>query len=778
MDQQRPHRTERPGPSNQFHYPQAARVPRRRDDRHLAHDEFPPHPSVRVPPNARADTRQIPPGVGAASRPTRDVTPAGRLPTQQQGQQYASPRAQSNVRAPQNYRFPTAPPPIPQTVKSQRSRELQGSSAGRYNMHDSYVSSIGEDSTARTTPSSKSPHAVAQSAQIRDSASVYADTEGPDSPQTAYPSSKIIPTNAFPTPSQGSREHESDDSRQRSTPRIDTASLEPQLRPPRLGDISPASSRTTAMNALSAAIAAGFSSGPVQTPAQTPPLSRTFSPLRMPFGQEEETELAEASQEELAPPQLKTPTPNNKGQKSPRSLRSMQSSEALLGLGIKPPTGGFSDNRGVVKRPPKLDIDAVRDMEARGSTTSLTELIRRATRLAGNLDRGKTASRLGMLDMLGEDEKLGSRPRGRRDSTMSDMISAFPAPAAGGTPRRDTMWPEKGEYRQSDGANDGRGSKKRRCCGMSMPVFIAVFVIVIVLVAAAVLIPVFLVLVPKQHSHSGPNLGQCATSYPCDNGGTSIVSSDACNCVCSNGFTGAHCDITPSSDCTSRSVVDASRTYRNATMGTDLVPVFVEAGPQFNIVLNGSTILSLFSSGDLSCSSENTIINFNTTSTSEKRFVIVPGLDAGDFNPDPLPIPTAIVTTTRKLLPRQTASTDGIVFATSSAASQPTAASTTTVLSGSTPSATSAPASASSSTSITTEITPRQLQFAQIVVLYALQQSGTISIAANAKQQLAASFNSGNTTEKVQVGFGSFEIVADFKDFSIKQGDVTVGGTA
>ena len=777
MDQQRPHRTDRPGPSNQFHYPQAARTPRRRDDQRSAHDEFPPHPSVRIPLNVRAGTRQHPASAGVAQRPSRDVASAGRLPMQQQGQQYAGPRAQNNGRAPQNYRFPTAPPPIPPTVKSQRSRELQGASAGRYNMHDSYVSSIGDESTARTTPSSKSPH-IAHSAQARDSASVYADTEGPESPQTAYPSSKIIPTDTFPTPSQGSRELDSHNSRQRPTPRIDTTSMDAQARPPRLGDISPASSRTTAMNALSAAIAAGFSSGPVRTPVQSPPPSRTFSPVRMPFGQEEETESPEASQEELAPPQLKTPTPNNKGQKSPSSLRSMQSSEALLGLGIKQPNGGFSDKRGVVKRPPKLDIDAVRDMEARGSTTSLTELIRRATRLAGNLDRGKTASRLGMLDMLGEDEKLGGRPRARRESTMSDMISAFPAPAAGGTPRRDTMWPEKGDYGQNDGTNGGRDSRRRRCCGMSMPVFIAVFVIVIVLIAAAVLIPVFLVLVPKQHSNSGPNLQQCATSYPCDNEGTSIVSNDACNCVCSNGFTGAHCDIAPSSDCTSRSVVDASRTYRNATMGTDLVPVFEDAGPQFNIVLNGSTILSLFASGDLSCSSENTIIDFNSTSASEKRFVIVPGLGAANINPNPLPVPTATFTTTRNLVPRQTASTDGIVFATSSGAPQPTAASTTTVLSGSTPSTTSPPASASSSTGIGTDTTPKQLEFAQLVVLYALQQSGTISIAANAKQQLLASLLSGNTTEKVQVGFGSFVMVADFKDFSIKQGDVTVGGTA
>lgn len=42
--------------------------------------------------------------------------------------------------------------------------------------------------------------------------------------------------------------------------------------------------------------------------------------------------------------------------------------------------------------PPRLDINAVRNAEARGSLSSLTDLVRRATKLASNLDRGRTAS--------------------------------------------------------------------------------------------------------------------------------------------------------------------------------------------------------------------------------------------------------------------------------------------------------------------------------------------------------------------------------------------------
>ena len=53
------------------------------------------------------------------------------------------------------------------------------------------------------------------------------------------------------------------------------------------------------------------------------------------------------------------------------------------------------------RRPPPLNIDAVKKAEARGSLTSLPDLIRRATRVASNLDKGRTASRLGMLDIAG-----------------------------------------------------------------------------------------------------------------------------------------------------------------------------------------------------------------------------------------------------------------------------------------------------------------------------------------------------------------------------------------
>ena len=52
------------------------------------------------------------------------------------------------------------------------------------------------------------------------------------------------------------------------------------------------------------------------------------------------------------------------------------------------------------RRPKPIDVDRVKRAESRGSLTSLTDLIRRATKVKNNLEKGRTASRLGMLDFF------------------------------------------------------------------------------------------------------------------------------------------------------------------------------------------------------------------------------------------------------------------------------------------------------------------------------------------------------------------------------------------
>ena len=61
--------------------------------------------------------------------------------------------------------------------------------------------------------------------------------------------------------------------------------------------------------------------------------------------------------------------------------------------GPTPAKSSFSDRLPGLRRPPRLNIDAVRDAEARGSLTSLPELIKRATKLAAVLEKGRPESR-------------------------------------------------------------------------------------------------------------------------------------------------------------------------------------------------------------------------------------------------------------------------------------------------------------------------------------------------------------------------------------------------
>jgi hypothetical protein len=484
--------------------------------------------------------------------------------------------------------------------------------------------------------------------------------------------------------------------------------------------------------------------------------------------------------EALEAPKLRDAPMSGKSLEAPNSAVSQNSSNPLLGLGID--HKGMSSKVPVTKRPPRLDIDAVRDMETRGSTTSLAELIRRATKLASNLDRGKTASRFGMLDMLGSSEKLGRFDPGNRDSSMSDLMSAFPAPAAGGTPRRDTTWPlgEKGYADEHDQSAKAVKSNKRKCCGMSLPVFIAVAIIVLVLIAAAVLLPVFLIIIPRQQEQH-IDFSRCPTTYRCENLGTSIVSNNACGCVCSNGFVGTHCNMLGSrADCTTQTLSDGPKEYQNATMGRSLVPVFLESDSRFAVPLNASSILSLFALNSLSCISENQLVDFNGTSSVSpsskiKRFVVVP-----DMMAESTPTPTAA-----PLLPRQDVdSSNGIVFQASTTATPSAASSNSNNVAVSTVTSFSNPAAPTQSASFEPLDVPENLVlFARAAVLYVLQESNSISLTVNAQQRIQSYFLTFTTgtdpgSDVVDLGFGDFKMTADFKKLEIKNGSgkIVAGG--
>ncbi|KIW31756.1 uncharacterized protein PV07_03353 [Cladophialophora immunda] len=795
MDPQQPQPSQ-PGHETRFHYskPNYAQPSQ--------YQQFPPHPSVRVPPNVKLSARQVPAGVGVAPPPVRFDSP-------RQQQQ----RPTGNGMLIQNFRFPVAPPIPPSS--SGRSRQDPSQSPGRkYNMHQSYMSSVAdENATPGTTPGSRSRGFPTPTSK-RYSGSVYAESEalGPEDrfDQDDFDLESDRPDSADPMP-QIVRQASLG---KRAKPALTTIRNRDSHIEQNIPEEFPAPpthvNKKATMEALSAAVAAGMGSQFIGSRSGTP-VSRSYTPVRMPFDTSPPSSPS-ADREYLQTP--KSPNTIASGMilaQTPASGHSHRSTNNLLGLGLEQPA--MSDKIPASRRPPRLDMDAVREAESRGSTTSLADLIRRATKLAANLDRGKTASRLGMLDMWGSGEKMGVN---NRHSTMSDMLSAFPAPAMGGTPtKRDTAWPlgEKGDgYASTTDLSKSHPRKQRRkCCGLSLPVFIIVLVVIIVLIAAAVLIPIFLILVPKQHKST--DLTNCAASHPCRNGGTSIVSNDACVCVCSNGFTGNQCE-TPGStaDCMTITLNDGNNEYKNATMGLSILPSFSDAQTRFDIALNVSTILSLFSSNNLSCTGENSLVDFNSSvsnfgSRRTRRFIMLPGFEPSRpvINKPHLPQMTARAEadcSEPSLERRQdggvagTSTSNGIVFQASSPTIGPvspteavvTGASTVTSVTATTdagsatttptqsPTTTTSGASGPSSSAVSSE----ELDFAKVVVLFVLQESQAMTVAVNAQQRIDSFFAQqakGNaTSEKVDVGMGSLVLTADFDKFTITEGDGQVVG--
>jgi len=94
---------------------------------------------------------------------------------------------------------------------------------------------------------------------------------------------------------------------------------------------------------------------------------------------------AVTTDEVVPPPQARL---GDKNSESMATMLGAYNAASSIGPGGGPPKQGYS-RLSAIRRPPRLDIDAVRDAEARGSLTSLPDLIKRATRLAYMIDKGK-----------------------------------------------------------------------------------------------------------------------------------------------------------------------------------------------------------------------------------------------------------------------------------------------------------------------------------------------------------------------------------------------------
>ncbi|KAL1851875.1 hypothetical protein Plec18170_006178 [Paecilomyces lecythidis] len=454
---------------------------------------------------------------------------------------------------------------------------------------------------------------------------------------------------------------------------------------------------------------------------------------------------------------------------------------------MRSPVEGMSSKRPEVRRPHRLDIDAVRDAEARGSLTSLPDLIRRATRVATNLERGKTASRLGIMDFLNNSQEKFKIPRSpaaasdrRGSEAISGILSAFPPPGATpkGTPRVEpaatenrSSWPlpqTMSDSRNLQTSDSDRGltggdsaSKRRRCCGISRRAFLIISTIVFILIAIAVIVPVVVVLT-RQKNTSQPTTTAAPTTTPapqafeCSNGGVTIHDGGNFSCVCANGFTGTHCTVAGDGSC----ITAAVGGQQKATLGSDLPQLLQQSESNFSIPLDSTRILSLFSQNNVSCTTENALVTFGMSSKKRRS------VDSTEMDEPAL-------IRARAKSPISPSSDIGNIMvdptAKSSASKTETAASSTT-------------SAAPGTTTLPAAQIRNILNFSRIAILYIFEMTTTIDAAIRAQEDIQA-FLTAMPTSNNTMGLDGAKMppgfVLDFVKFTITlaNGTVVGGGT-
>ncbi|OAA75341.1 Epidermal growth factor-like, type 3 [Akanthomyces lecanii RCEF 1005] len=286
-----------------------------------------------------------------------------------------------------------------------------------------------------------------------------------------------------------------------------------------------------------------------------------------------------------------------------------------------------------MKRGLRIDMDAVREAESRGSLTSLPDLIRRATKLAAMIDKGKRpTSRMDNLsDFLGEKqlnaEGRGDTRGGRPGSGLSDMLAAFPPPVStpqfNNGPNRSSWlgqggWPLKSGSKGRAEKADKSSRSKRRCCGLPLWAFIVVTILLLCIIVAAIVVPLELFVFNKNTSQNDSNgIDKCREDLTCLNGGTNVVSRGTCSCICSGGFTGPDCGTAGSVGCTTTDLVstDKTSTIKNVTLGQSIPRLVAEANANFSVPLSGTSILAKINASGLSCIAQNSLVTFNGRSS-------------------------------------------------------------------------------------------------------------------------------------------------------------------
>lgn len=468
---------------------------------------------------------------------------------------------------------------------------------------------------------------------------------------------------------------------------------------------------------------------------------------------------------------------------------------------LRTPSPGFS-RLSAIRRPPRLDMNAVRDAEARGSLTSLPDLIARATKLAAMMDIGKRpGSRMALDDFardndFGLDKEIGSKfcsvgsgillitkvsaMDDKHKSNLSGMLAAFPPPGVqtprNGTPVRPTStWPTGFDPDSGNGDQQKGPKKPRRCCGLPVWAFILVLFVLLIAAAAAIVVPLEFLVFHKNTPSSTNTLSavqkcEADSTTSCKNGGSSILDGTTCACICTNGFTGSTCTSANATGCTTTTLSGLSSA--NVTLGDSISRLITGAQTNFSIPLSASTLIARFNSNSLSCATENALVTFDGQSVRVGAASdMVNAATSSSTSSSTTATPTAAkhrrdihfyqrdtTSTTSSSNPSIATASGGIIYDAGTSTSSATASPTASVI----------------PTSVF-PITEEVLDFARVAVLYILQQEN-LEQATNAQSTLQHFFSLESFTNMAaaNVSLGNDNVI-NLVRFSVNLGNGSVG---
>lgn len=372
------------------------------------------------------------------------------------------------------------------------------------------------------------------------------------------------------------------------------------------------------------------------------------------------------------------------------------------------------------------------------------------------------------------------------------MLAAFPPPAQQperqnrGSWFRTTSWPlaptrqgdapSRSGLREMTPSDEGRGKRRRRCCGLPVWAFVLLLLLLVGIILAAVLVPLEFFVFKNLGNDEKPKsaLAQCQESLKCQNGGTNIMSQGTCSCICTNGFTGSDCSAGGSDGCTT---TDLGNDLNNVTLGKSIPRLIENSQKNFSVPLSGTAIMAKINAAELSCIAQNSLVTFDGAAARKRTLLDSLALQFKREAAAPTLIARAPETAPAVVVSSETAAPTTLVVDEGSPENAPTSTSE-----AGNAAQTSAAADPSQTQDPMTKfkITNEVLDFARIAVLYVLQEEDVES-AEDAQSSLAQFFAKARkeagvlVKEAANVSIGDKESV-DLLRYKISIGSKTIGG--